>query len=360
MNILMISGDRALAAGKRGAFYNTLEELHKHFDRIDVICPHVPMQRYDMVVFGNVHVHSSPLPLLLQPLWVLFKGLRLYRETGYECFTCHNPFSNGIGAALLHAVTGVPYLLEIFHIEGYPRAYGAYQRLLRLWTALLVRYISRPAAAVRVMNRREVPAFLISHGVLSDKIRVVPAVYLDMATFRPMDVPKQYDVVLVARLDPNKGIDLFLDILRQTGLVGLIVGEGPLAERARQRARREKIRVHFSGFARDAAEIAALINQSRLLAMTSFNEGGPRVVLEAMACGVPVVATPVGIVPDVLPPEAIEEWDAAALAEKVKNILGDPVLYEQLRQSGLQAVKPFERSVAIRAYAEAIQNIAHE
>lgn len=39
--LLMISGDRSLAEGKRGAFYNTLEEFRKYWDRIDVICPKV-------------------------------------------------------------------------------------------------------------------------------------------------------------------------------------------------------------------------------------------------------------------------------------------------------------------------------
>ena len=59
MNLLMITGDRSLAAGRQGAFYNTLEELHKHFERIDVICPRVPTERFSMSVFGNVHVHQN-------------------------------------------------------------------------------------------------------------------------------------------------------------------------------------------------------------------------------------------------------------------------------------------------------------
>jgi glycosyltransferase involved in cell wall biosynthesis len=153
---------------------------------------------------------------------------------------------------------------------------------------------------------------------------------------------------------------LFLDVLKNTGLVGVVVGDGPLLSWARRYANRAKLKVHFAGFAADSSAVADIINRSRILLMTSLNEGGPRVVLEAMACGVPVVATPVGIVPDVMPPEAIEEWDVPALAEKVKNILGDSALYERLKQAGLQSVKPFERSVAITSYADAIKRIANE
>jgi len=41
MKLLMISGDRSILSGKRGAFWYTLQELRTHFDRIDIICPHV-------------------------------------------------------------------------------------------------------------------------------------------------------------------------------------------------------------------------------------------------------------------------------------------------------------------------------
>jgi glycosyltransferase involved in cell wall biosynthesis len=315
-----------------------------------------------MVLFGNVHVHPSPFPLIFQWLWIWYAGKRIAREHQPTVMTVHEyaPFYNGFGAWLLHRATGLPYLLEIMHIPGLPRASGVREFLYRWLSGIMLPREARSAHAVRVINATQVPGFLIRAGVASEKIRTVPAFYIDFATFTPHDVPKQYDIAFVGRLARNKGLSLFLDVLRQTGFIGAVVGDGPLLTWARRRAKREKLKVHCTGFVPDSAAVADMLNRSRLLVMTSFNEGGPRVVLEAMACGVPVVATPVGIVPDVLPPEAIEEWDAGALTEKVKNILGDSALYEQLRQSGLQAVKPFERSVAIRAYAEAIQSIAHE
>lgn len=360
MNLLMITGDRSLAAGKKGAFFNTLSELRRHFDRIDVICPHAPIVRYDMSLFGNVFVHPSPFPLVLQWLWIVGKGRQLVRRHGHTGMTVHEyaPVFNGVGAAVLHWLTHVPYMLEVLHVTGLPHSSGLWEWLNRFFLRQVIAWEARPARVVRVINTRETPEFLVAAGVPRSKIVYVPAFYIDFDIFRPVDVPKRYDVLFLGRMARNKGIDLFLDVLERTNLVGVAVGDGPLLSWMRTAAKKRGLKLHAPGFAQDSAGVAQYINESRLLLMPSLSEGGPRVVLEAMACGVPVVATPVGIVPDVLPPESIEEWDAAALAEKVTNILGDPVLYERLRQAGLQAVAPFERSIAIAAYAEVIKKLA--
>jgi len=359
MNLLMISGDRALAAGKQGAFYNTLSELHKHFDRIDVICPRVSVRRYDMVLFGNVHVHPSPLPLVFQSLWIWYKGRSLVREHHHGLATVHEypPFYNGIGARLLHASAETPYIIEIMHIPGLPRASGLREHFYRWAMKNFIAWDATNAVGVRVINKTETPRFLISAGVPKERLVYAPAFYIDLETFRRRETEKKYDIAFVARMARNKGIGLFLDVLERTGLVGVAVGDGPLQPWVRSEAKRRGLKLHITGFVHDSGDVARYLNESRILLMTSQNEGGPRVVLEAMACGVPVVATPVGIVPDVLPPEAIEEWDAGALADKVRNILSDPLLYDRLLQAGLQTVRQFERSAAVAAYADALKHL---
>ena len=148
-----------------------------------------------------------------------------------------------------------------------------------------------------------------------------------------------------------------MKVVRSTGLKALVVGEGPLRKWAQDYAKEHRVSVVFHGFAKDAREVSELMNASRLLVMLSDNEGGPRVVLEALACGTPVLATPVGIVPDVLPPEAIEEWDAPALADKTQNILGDAQLYGRLKTTGLQMAQKFEKKAAIKFYADELRKL---
>ncbi|HXK37057.1 MAG TPA: glycosyltransferase family 4 protein [Candidatus Paceibacterota bacterium] len=352
MNLLMISGDRSLAAGKHGAFFNTIEGLHKHFDRIDIICPKIAVHRYNMQMFGNVFIHPSPWPLLLQPLWIRHIGKRLVRQFGHQIATCHEypPFYNGIGARLLHRAVGISYILEVMHVPGLPRAAGIRERLYCQLTRSLIAWDARPAVAVRVINEHQTPDFLMTAGVPRNKLIYAPAFYIDLDIFKPMALPKRYDLAFVGRMATNKGIGLFLDVLERTGLIGVAVGDGPLLSWVRDQAKRRRLKLHTPGFVQASADVARYMNESRLLLMTALNEGGPRVVLESAACGVPVVATPVGIVPDIFPPEAIEDWDADALADKVRNILSDSPLYDRLRQFGSHVASNFERSTVLAMY----------
>src|SRR5437879_149353 len=96
--LLMISGDRSLVSGKHGAFYNTLEEFHKYWDRIDIITPNSKQTNLSLNFFGNVFLHPSPWPLFLQPLWILREGLRINRDNRPNLIVVHEypPFYNGL------------------------------------------------------------------------------------------------------------------------------------------------------------------------------------------------------------------------------------------------------------------------
>src|SRR3989344_7779131 len=108
-NLLMISGfgARLSAEKKTGAFYNTLEEFHKHWDRIDVLAPGKKWwfsKQKEYQLFNNVFVHTSPLPVFLHPFWINKKGKAIIKKYKSNLFTVqeHPPFYNGMGARLLN------------------------------------------------------------------------------------------------------------------------------------------------------------------------------------------------------------------------------------------------------------------
>ncbi len=363
----MISGDRSLAEGKHGAFYSTLEEFHKYWDRIDIICPRVKRQKVKEI-FGNVFVHPSLWQLILQPFWIFSEGLRILKTNGYSLMannylmTVHEfpPFYNGIGARLLWQKIGVPYILEIHHIPGYPKAAGLKERIYRELVSLFIKWDSAKAKAIRVVNQGQTPEFLVKSGVPREKIVYIPSMYIDSDVFKPLDLEKKYDLIFVGRLERNKGIELFIDGAKILNAKALIVGSGSLSEEIKYKIQNTKYDIHLHGWARDSQEIAELINKSKILVMPSYNEGGPRVVLEAMACGVPVLATPVGIVPDIVKDGEsgeITTWNSYNIAEKAKKLLNDPVRYEKYSRAGIELAKQFEKKAAIKNYADKLRGL---
>lgn len=365
--LLMITGlgsAAGLASGKKGAFYNTLEEFHKYWERVDIICPRIyrgpPSGRFEVgSLFGNVFIHISPWPLVFHPFWFLKKGIQIYKEQKFDLMTVHEfpPFYNGIGARLLWQKIKVPYVLEIFHVPGHPQAASIKEVIYKFLFKLFIKFDVSKAKAVRVMNQKQVPDFLVRAGVSREKITFIPAIYVDLDVFKPMNLSKEYDLIFVGRLEKNKGIDLFINAVKKLNTRTIIVGDGPLRKNIEIKANKLKTNIYFHGWAKDSHEVAELVNKSKVLVMPSYNEGGPRVVLEAMACGVPVLATPVGIVPDLGSAVVQIDWDADDIALKAEGLLNNPEKYEEGRLSGLETVKQFEKKEAIKNYAEELKKI---
>ncbi len=144
----------------------------------------------------------------------------------------------------------------------------------------------------------------------------------------------------IARLVPWKGVGSLIRLVRdlpQTRLV--IVGEGPLQGSLERQANEMGVRsrVVFMG-RQDPSEVGACLAASDLFVLNSSYEGLPHVILEAFAAGVPVLATGVGGVPEVvnhgqngwLVPAGVDE----ALRQAVERLLADKALRRKLIEGG--------------------------
>ena len=370
MKLLMISGYGATSLDKKGAFYNTLEEFHKYWERIDIISPRaVNGERQNEVLFGNVFLHPSPWALWLQPIWIFKKGLQTFLEQKFNIIMVHEypPFYNGIGARLLWGKIKIPYVLETHHVPGYPKSANFKDLIYKFATRLFIRYDSSRALAVRVVNQRQTQEFLLKSGVPLKKIVHIPSFYIDLDVFRPMALIKEYDLIFIGRLDKNKGLDLLLDAVKNLkiniqNIKLLIVGTGPEWHNLKSKIKNLKLgdNVVLYGWAKDSLEVAEFINKSKILVMTSYSEGGPRVVLESMACGVPVVATMVGIVPDVIidgESGSIADWDWRDLSFKISDLLSHPDVLTKYGVEGIKISKNFEKKSAIKKLFQELQKL---
>jgi glycosyltransferase involved in cell wall biosynthesis len=225
----------------------------------------------------------------------------------------------------------------------------------KVWHELAIdRYLAKRTDAI-VVNSRGVEQFYVDQGLPAGKIRVI---YNGVAAAAASSVAR--DALLgelglpagarllgaVGRLWPQKRIkDLIwaadlLKVIRGDAHL-LVVGDGPerpALERFRRLCHVED-RVHFLGMRHD---VPRLMPHFDVLWLASGYEGLPNAIMEAMACGVPVVATDIWgnreLVVHGQTGFLVGVGDRAALARYANKILDDPQLAQRLGAAGRQRV----------------------
>lgn len=184
---------------------------------------------------------------------------------------------------------------------------------------------------------------------------------------RSVPIPKRADrISTVGRLVPWKGIDgiieAFSELDRDAELH--IIGDGPERESLERQAAESGrgTDIVFHGRV-DHDQVLELVSHSRVFALNSTYEGLPHVVLEAMACGTPVVASAAGGTPEaVIDGESgylVDPGDASALADYFGQLLGNPRLREEFRNGGFEILASrFNHDKMVEEYERLLQRIA--
>ncbi len=191
---------------------------------------------------------------------------------------------------------------------------------------------------------------MLRKGYPRDKIRL-HYIGVDVDRFQPdPSAPKQPVILYVGRLVPKKGC---ADLLRAMKKVNArypeiklkLCGSGPLLDELQSFARDERINVEFCGI--QTPEAIQKMLQSALIscipsvrAEDGDSEGLGIVNLEAQACGVPVVGTNHGGIPESVEDQVTgllsPERDPDALAENILALLSDAALREKMGSAGRQ------------------------
>jgi len=142
-----------------------------------------------------------------------------------------------------------------------------------------------------------------------DKISIYGALtYIDTNLFKTKtDLKDREDIIgFIGNLVSAKGVMKFVEampliIAEHSNAEFVIIGDGPLSSEIRNKLENNNIqrKVKLTGLV-PLNKIPDYLNDLRLLILPSDSEGLPGVILEAMACGTPVLATPVGAIPDTI------------------------------------------------------------
>ena len=264
----------------------------------------------------------------------------------------------GLYGRLAAAFTRVP-AVHTFHGLHHRRhgragrsAYLALERMLARLTARFVHVshsemeeavalgVSDPTRAVVIPNGTDVGEI---DRISVDPVRSRAALGLAGATAV---------VGYVARISPQKGLEDFARAMRIVAdavpeAQFVLVGDAPAGEEALKRRLNDLVgslglggRLHMLGYRSDAV---AIMKTFDVYVSTALWEGLPITLLEAMACGRPIVATDVGgnrdIVVDGETGILVPVGDPAALARRVCDLLNDPCLRRRLGDAGRRRVE---------------------
>jgi teichuronic acid biosynthesis glycosyltransferase TuaC len=252
----------------------------------------------------------------------------------------HCAYPDGVGVALAARRLGLPYAITAHgsDINVYAR-----RRLLR-WQ--IRRAMAGAAAIIAVSSDlRGKLSGLLGPAAAVARLHHVPCAGYDPAVFFPRERPALRQALglapggrlalFVGQLVPIKAVDRLIEAWRRLhaeGRVGaadrlVLVGEGRCRAELEAQARAGGVadRVTFAGALPQAA-VARWMGAADLLCLPSRNEGTPNVVVEALASGVPVVASRVGGVPELVADEdtglLVPPGDASALAGAIAGALG--------------------------------------
>jgi colanic acid/amylovoran biosynthesis glycosyltransferase len=156
---------------------------------------------------------------------------------------------------------------------------------------------------------------------------------VDPAQFPPRrEIAAGTNLLFIGRLAAAKGLPILLEAMTKLPNATLtIAGDGPDRRLLESQSQQLSLaaRVRFAGY-QTPDQIRALLAQADLFVMTSFAEGVPVVLMEAMAAGVPVIATRIAGIPELIADGQsgllVPPGDADSTARAIASLLNDPAL----------------------------------
>ncbi len=373
----MLTGDSGIAYGKQNVFYEMLRGFSEHWDRISVIT--ASNEKGEVInLHGNVYIHPSDLSktahfdFFRHKSFILKKAREIHKDTPIDIISAHviPPLNANVKAAMrLNRELGIPYVAELMHIPGYPTANNFFEKIERLSLDKFMQKNGKNIPYLRLVNNFETLNYTVD--ILKyprEKILYISAFYLDFDLFKPGTGKRDFrQFVFCGRLEKNKGLDLLLDaceivVKKEADFKLKVVGDGSLKgwlEKEVVNRGLEK-NVEVCGWLPTRDDVAKYYQESAGILMTSYNEGGPRVTLEAMACGALCITAKVGIMQEVV--EDGENaffigWDKDDIAEKILWTMKNPIEAEEIAERGRMSVQKFEYSDALKFYADTYHNL---
>ncbi len=273
------------------------------------------------------------------------------------------------GARLFHNAVRQPRRITHTHLNRASLMAGIIDRLLGHPSIAHVHGLNR-AVYYRWCRRliavsRSVADHLQSQGIAAQRISVLPNAIPPVSTsVASPPEPPPWRIGIVAKLHVNKGHDWALQAIadarnRLPPFQLLIYGDGPERAVLIQRWQNSSLRdcIQFCGF---QADMSKQYPSLHVVLLPSLSEGIPLSLLEALSFGIPVIATRIGGIPEIIEHGSngllVTPQDASALQEALQTLL-DTTTHTRFRQS---AHSSFERHNPFQQLVQGVDRLYHE
>ncbi|MGN4445292.1 glycosyltransferase family 4 protein [Bacillus cereus group sp. MYBK79-1] len=298
----------------------------------------------------NIPIQRSPLSI--QNLHAYKKLKSIIHQNKYKIIHCHTPMGGVIARIAARKVrregTKVIYTAHGFHFcKGSPfinwLLYYPIEKSLATTTDCLIT-INEEDYNLAVKHRFQAKDIKLVHGVGVDIERYIPVTEREKENLRHKNGYKSKDFLMfyAAEFNKNKNQSYLIRLLEKLKneiphAKLLLAGEGPLMQECKKIATQLGVSsmVHFLGYRND---IAHLLPMCDLAVASSYREGLPVNIMEAMACGLPVIATSNRGHRELIINNkngwTIDQDDIKAMAERIQSIAKNTKLQAQLGQYG--------------------------
>lgn len=344
----MVTADVLTTLADRG---HTIDVVTMQSAGLPKIKKHHNLSIYRVLSFRRNPSNCGYLPTLFFIFSALVRGHQLLRKHSYDSIHGTFIFPSGIVAAPLARLFNIPLVLTA-HGSDVPghnsQLYWIFRPLLVFWKwtvrqATLVTAVSEYLRQA-ILEQVEVPIEVVPNGLFVSG--------LPTTTYGKK-------VIVVGRLQRFKGVQ---DTIRAWGNITdtngyelVVIGNGPYLQELKQLSLKKKIPIIFKGrLTRD--ELLELYQSSSVLVSASYLESFGGVIMEAMACGLAVVATDVGGCREVVGSAGtlIPAHDIAALTQAIESYISNPF---HIKNHGKQAKEQIHGRYDIQKVAQSYEKV---
>lgn len=358
LHVLEVLGN-AIVGGMESYAYRLVERLPGERFRVSVMCPfESPLTERLRSLGVDTLIVSMPE----DPSWASLQTTCAFVQSGgVDVLHAHMPNAHLL-AALAGRLTGKPVLATI---------HGRQLTMLDL-------EVHRTTGSRLNVVCRQTYYQALGLGVDADRLSFIPN-GVDTAVYRPAPrlVPvlrpalgiRNEDVVVgfVGRLSAEKGPDLFVRMaaiahVKAPDAHFVLIGEGPMRGELESMIADAKLgaRVHLAGLRED---LPSVYNELDVLASTSRSEAMPLALMEAMACGLPVVGLRAGGVPDLIEQGVtgflVGLLDHESAARCVLDLIAAPALRARMAEAArARTLRRFDLDDNVEQVAQLLARLA--